>query len=484
MLDFVQNNIFISLLIINYVIAIGTAFFIILNNRNPITTVSYILSLIVLPFVGLLIYFFFGQEYRKDKMFKRRNVFNNKKVKEWEKKLLVGEQKLDQYEDRFLDNQVNIVKLLQNNQKKPLTFGNDVEILLNGEKKFESLFKDIEQAKDYIHLEYYIFNSDKVGLQLIDILCKKAQEGIHIRVIYDYVGSALSGKQEKRMQSAGIEIFPFMPVWFPNLTRKLNYRDHRKIVIIDGTLGYVGGINVSDDYVNPCKKGYWRDTHLRIKGNAIKSLQSHFLLNWNFVSNQEIEITDSFFPKMENCGEIAVQIAASGPDSNWPHIMEAIFTAINSADKSIHITTPYFIPNDQILTALKTASRRGVEVKLLLPKKGDSWAAKYATNSYILDVLESDIEVYHYCKGMIHAKTMVIDGEFSSVGTSNMDYRSFEINFEINALIYNKEFSQKMIAIFNDDIEDCEQINIDEWKERGLVKRLKESFCRLWAPLL
>ncbi|MGO2357314.1 phospholipase D-like domain-containing protein [Mesonia sp.] len=187
---------------------------------------------------------------------------------------------------------------------------------------------------------------------------------------------------------------------------------------------------------------------------------------------------------MENCGEIAVQIAASGPDSNWPHIMEAIFTAINSADKSIHITTPYFIPNDQILTALKTASRRGVEVKLLLPKKGDSWAAKYATNSYILDVLESDIEVYHYCKGMIHAKTMVIDGEFSSVGTSNMDYRSFEINFEINALIYNKEFSQKMIAIFNDDIEDCEQINIDEWKERGLVKRLKESFCRLWAPLL
>ncbi|MGO2357315.1 phospholipase D-like domain-containing protein [Mesonia sp.] len=283
MLDFVQNHIFISLLIINYVIAIGTAFFIILNNRNPITTVSYILSLIVLPFVGLLIYFFFGQEYRKDKMFKRRKVFNNKKVKEWEKKLLVGEQKLDQYEDRFLDNQVNIVKLLQNNQKKPLTFGNDVEILLNGEKKFESLFKDIEQAKDYIHLEYYIFNSDKVGLQLIDILCKKAQEGIHIRVIYDYVGSALSGKQEKRMQSAGIEIFPFMPVWFPNLTRKLNYRDHRKIVIIDGTLGYVGGINVSDDYVNPCKKGYWRDTHLRIKGNAIKSLQSHFLLNWNFV---------------------------------------------------------------------------------------------------------------------------------------------------------------------------------------------------------
>lgn len=484
MLDFVQSHIFISLLIINYVIAIGTAFFIILNNRNPVTTVSYILSLIVLPFVGLLIYFFFGQEYRKDKMFKRRKVFNDKRVKKWEKKLLVGEQKLDQYEDSFLSNHVNIVKLLQNTQKKPLTFGNDVKILLNGEKKFESLFEDIKLAKDHIHLEYYVFNSDNIGLQLIDILCKKAQEGVRVRVIYDYVGSDLSGKQEKRMQSCGIEVFPFMPVWFPNLTRKLNYRDHRKIVVIDGTLGYVGGVNVSDDYVNPCKKGYWRDTHLRIEGNAIKSLQSHFLLNWNFVSGQEIKIIDPFFPEMENSGEVAVQIAASGPDSSWPHIMEAIFTAINCANKSIHITTPYFIPNDQILTALKTASRRGVDVKLLIPKEGDSWAAKYATNSYILDILESGIEVYHYCKGMIHAKTMVVDEEFSTVGTSNMDYRSFEINFEVNALIYNKEISQQMISTFNKDIEDCEQVDIDTWKERGLVMRLKESFCRLWAPLL
>jgi cardiolipin synthase len=484
MIDFVQNNVFFTLLIINYVIAIGTAFFIILNNRNPVTTVSYILSLIVLPFVGLLIYFFFGQEYRKDKMFKRRKVFNDEKVKQWEEKLLLGEQELDKYEDKFLDNQVNIVKLLQHNQKKPLTFGNDVKVLINGEKKFESLFKDLKKAKDHIHLEYYILNSDKIGLQLIDILCKKAQEGIYVRVIYDYVGSDLSGKQVKRMQSCGIEIFPFMPVWFPNLTRKLNYRDHRKIVIIDGTLGYVGGVNVSDDYVNPCEKGYWRDTHLRIEGNAIKSLQSHFLLNWNFVSKQEIKIIDPFFPQMDNCGEVAVQIAASGPDSSWPHIMEAIFTAINSAKESIYITTPYFIPNEQILTALKTASRRGVEVKVLVPKEGDSWAAKYATNSYVLDILESGIQVYHYCKGMVHAKTMVVDGEFTTVGTSNMDYRSFEINFEVNALVYNREISQQLIHMFNDDVEHCDKVSLENWKKRDFSEKLKESFCRLWAPLL
>ncbi|MDR6300771.1 cardiolipin synthase [Mesonia maritima] len=484
MIDFIQQNILFSLLIVNYIIAIGTALFIILNNRNPVTTVSYILALVVLPFIGLLIYFFFGQEYRKDKMFKRKKVFDNKTVKKWENKLLLNKFRLENYEDDFLGNKVNIVKLLQNNQKKPLTFGNDVKILINGEKKFESLFEDLKKAKHHIHLEYYILNYDKIGSELINILCEKAKEGVKVRVNYDYVGSQLSGEGVKKMKACGIESFPFMPVWFPNLTRKLNYRDHRKIVIIDGKVGYVGGVNVCDEYVNPNNTGYWRDTHLRIEGNAVKSLQSHFLLNWNFVSEQEIEIIDEFFPQLDDCGEVPVQISASGPDSDYPHIMEAIFTAINGAEKYINITTPYFIPNDQILTALKTASRRGVKIKILVPKTGDSWAAKYATNSYILDLLESGIEVYHYCKGMVHAKTMVIDDIFSTVGTSNMDYRSFEINFEINALVYNKDFSKKMVQIFEEDIEHCDKVKMEDWLNRPLNERLKESFSRLWAPLL
>ncbi|WP_121665709.1 cardiolipin synthase [Mesonia aquimarina] len=484
MIDFIQNNWLFSLLILNYIIALGTAIFIILNNRNPVTTVSYILALIVLPFIGLLVYYFFGQEYRKDKMFKRKKVFDDKTVKRWENKLLLDEYKLENYEHKFLGNKVNIVKLLQNNQKKPLIFHNDVQILINGEKKFEALFEDLRNAKKHIHLEYYILNYDKIGAQLIDILCDKAKEGVEIRVNYDYVGSQLSGEGVKKMKACGIESYPFMPVWFPNLTRKLNYRDHRKIVIIDGKIGYVGGVNVCDEYVNPNNTGYWRDTHLRIEGNAVKSLQSHFLLNWNFVSDQEIKITDDFFPSIEKCGEIPVQISASGPDSDYPHIMEAIFTAINGAEKYIKITTPYFIPNEQILTALKTASRRGVKVSILVPKEGDSWAAKYATNSYIVELLESGIEVYHYCKGMVHAKTIVIDDIFTTVGTSNMDYRSFEINFEINALVYNESFAQEMTKIFNDDIAHCDQVDYQEWINRPITNRLKESFSRLWAPLL
>ncbi|PZD77900.1 cardiolipin synthase [Mesonia sp. K7] len=484
MLEYLKANWFQSLMILNYIIAFITAIFIILHNRNPTTTLSYILSLVLLPFVGLLIYFFFGQEYRKDKMFQRKKVFDSQIIKKWERKLLIPEEKLDEYEAAFLDANVNVVKILQNNQKKPLMFGNDIKILLNGDEKFEALFEDIKNAKKHIHLEYYILKFEKIGEKLIDLLCEKAKEGVKVRIIYDYVGSQIKKKGRQKLEQHGIEIYAFMQVWFPNLTRKLNYRDHRKIVIIDGEIGYVGGINICDEYVNSINNHFWRDTHLRIRGNTVKSLQSHFLLMWNFVSEQEIEIIDEFFPEMENCGEVAAQVAVSGPDSNYPHIMQAIFTAITTAEESILITTPYFIPNEEIYTALITAARRGVEVKIIIPKENDSWAAKYASTSYIESLLEAGIQFYFYTKGMVHAKTMVIDNDLSIVGTSNMDYRSFEINFEVIVLVYNKSVSQQMIQIFEDDIKDCEEVVYKQWIERPLSKKLKESFCRLWAPLL
>ncbi|HET8886057.1 MAG TPA: cardiolipin synthase [Salinimicrobium sp.] len=482
---FLKDNFWLLLLIINYVIAMFTAGFIVMNNRNPVKTLSFVLALIVLPFISILIYYFFGQEYRKTKIFKRKHIFDHEKIKKWEKKLLLSETELDKIERNFLDEKIKLVKLLQNNQNSPLTFRNEVEILLNGEKKFEMLRKDILNAKDHIHLEYYILNDDTIGSELIEMLCKKCQEGVSVRVSYDYVGSILTSKTVKKMKSMGIEVFPFMPVWFPNLTRKLNYRDHRKIVIIDGLIGYVGGINISEYYVNPNKfEVFWRDTHLKITGHAVKTLQTQFLLNWDFVSAKKNEIQDNFFPKVDIKSTTAVQIAASGPDTDWANIMEAIFTAITTAEDFVYLTTPYFIPNDEILTALVLAARSGVEVKLIIPKNGDSWAAKYATNSYIEELLESGVQVYHYCKGMIHAKTMVVDNIFSTVGTSNMDNRSFNINFEINALIFNKEISRQMVEIFEADIKDCDAIDLDEWKERSFFEKVKESFCRLWAPLL
>lgn len=485
MIDYLLNHIWIILLAVNYLIVLILAAFIIGSNRNPVSALSYILAMLLLPFLGLIVYYFFGREYRKEKMFRRKGVLDNRKVKQWEKKLLLSEEKLEEYEQKFLDDRVKLVKLLQHNQRKPLTFKNEVEVLVNGESKFDRLFQDLEVAKNHIHLEYYIFNSDEIGRKVMNKLCEKAEQNIQVRVSYDYVASNLKQKDIKRMKKAGIEIFPFMPVRFPNLTRKLNYRDHRKIIVIDGEIGYVGGVNISDEYVNPTKTGiFWRDTHLRLRGNAVKSLQTHFLLNWNFVSNNEIEIKDEFFPKLDNKIGKAVQIAASGPDSDYPNILEAIFMAINSAEKYIYIATPYFIPNDLIITSLKTAARSGVEVKLLIPQKSDSKLVKYASDSYIEDLLESDVQVFQYCKGMLHEKTIVIDGMFSMIGTANMDYRSFEINFEIVAMIYSEEVAEEMVNIFNKDIQECVRLHLEEWSKRPAFVKWKESFLRLWAPML
>ncbi|WP_183475442.1 cardiolipin synthase [Mesonia hippocampi] len=484
MLDFIQHNLWPILLGLNYLTAFVVALFIISNNRNPIRTISYILVLITFPFVGLIVYYFFGTEYRKSKMFQRKMVFSSPTIKKWEERLKLSTLQLEKLTENLLENKIKIVKLVQRNQYKPLVLDNEVKILINGEEKFKSLYQDLCNAKKHIHLEYYIIKDDTTGLAFIDIICQKAKQGIQVRLSYDDVGSKLSRKTKQKLSAAGVEHYPFMPVLFSRLTRKLNYRDHRKIAIIDGEIGYLGGINISDNYANLENKTYWRDTHIKVSGDVVKLLQSQFLLNWNFVSKTEIQITDDFFPEIEKQGNIPVQLVASGPDSSFPHIMEALFTAINTATKQIVITTPYFIPNEQILTALTTASRRGVEVQVLIPKQGDTWTATYATNSYIEQLLRSGVKVFRYTKGMIHAKVMLVDDNFSSIGTSNMDYRSFEINFEINALIYHKETTAKMYEIYHKDLQDAEMLTLAAWRQRSRTKKIKESFSRLWAPLL
>lgn len=485
MLDFIEENVWISLLVINYIIAIGTAGFIVLNNRNPTKTLSFILALLALPFIGIFIYYFFGQEYRKSKIFKREDIYSHKRIKEWEQKFLFEEAQVKEIKDPIVAKKSKLINLLQNNQKAALTFRNNVTILHNAENKFKSLFQDLRNAKNHIHLEYYILDDDVIGNKVMDILCQKSREGIAVKVIYDYVGSQMTRKGVEKMKAAGVEVYAFMPVWFPNLTRRLNYRDHRKIVIIDGIIGYIGGVNICDLYVNrEDSEFFWRDTHSRIEGHAVKSMQTQFLYNWDFLTYDKVDIREDYFPKVEIEENVAVQIASSGPDTDFANIMEAVLLAINTAEDYVYITTPYFVPNDEILTALCTTSRSGVDVKLIIPYTGDSWAAKYATNSYIQQMLESGIEVYHYCKGMVHSKTMVVDGVFSTVGTCNMDNRSFLLNFEINALFYNEEISKELEETFLKDLEDCSPNNLEEWRERSAFKKVKESVCRLWAPLL
>lgn len=486
MLEFIRDHLWSVLIVLNYAIAISVALLILFKNLNPTKTLSYIIVLVFLPFLGVAIYYFFGQEYRKDKIFNRKYIYNKKRIREINEELKLDSSQKEKLKE-VLDEKVKLVKLLYYNENSPLTFHNNLKLLINGEEKFKSLLDDLKRAKDHIHLEYYILKDDVTGTQVLDILCEKAESGIEVRVSYDGVGSSISSKMLKKMKQSGVKNYAFMPVFFPRFASKMNYRNHRKIVIIDGVVGYVGGMNISDNYINAVEgknKPFWRDTHLRLEGEAVRSLQIHFLMNWDFVSNEKFKITKNYFPDIDIENEIPVQIAASGPDTDWANIMEVIFTAIVTAEDYVYITTPYFIPNDEIISALQVASKSGVDVKLLIPKRSDSSTAKYATDSYLECLLEAGVEVYRYTKGFVHAKTIVVDDLFSTIGSSNIDYRSFGINFEINALIYNKKESEQLREIFLQDLKDSEKITLSQWEKRPRIEVMKESFCRLWSPLL
>ena len=482
-MEFVRNHIWQILIVLNYVIALSAVVTILLKKLNPTKALSYIIGLLALPFLGLIVYYLFGQEYRKVKIFSRKHVLNQSIVKKIQDQLELNTKEISAV-DELLDQKSKLIPLLYNSEKSKLTLNNDVTLIKNGDDKFNLLFKDIKEAKHHIHLEYFIIKDDTIGTELLNLLCEKAKEGLEIRIVIDDVGSSITSKMKRQLKDCGIEMYSFMPVLFSRFTGQMNYRDHRKIIVIDGKIGYVGGINVSDNYVNANNKRYWRDTHVRIVGEAVKPLQILFFTTWDFVSKSELNISKIYFPEHTCKENVPLQIAASGPDTDWSNIMEAIFVAITNAEDHIYITTPYFIPNSEILTALQVVARSNITVKIIVPKTSDSWIAEYATNSYLGMLMEAGVEVYRYTKGFIHAKTMVVDGVFSTVGTTNMDYRSFNINFEVNALIYNKKISKQLTEFFKEDLKDCEKLELETWKARSKRTKIIEAIARLMAPLL
>lgn len=485
MLDFFKNNIWYALFIVNYILAISAVITIFFKRINPTKTLSYIIVLVFFPFVGLLIYYLFGQEYRKNKIFKKKRVLNERVVQSIDDELELNREEVKQVQ-AFLEDKIKLVKLLRTNDNEPLSLNNKVEIFKSGDDKFEALLKDIKRAEHHIHLEYYIVKDGKIGLKVLNALCEKAKAGLQVRLIYDDVGSKISRSMKRKLTHAGVRHRAFMPVFFSKFTGKMNYRNHRKIAVIDGVIGYVGGVNISDEYVNQYRdKGYWRDTHSRIYGEAVKSLQVHFLSAWDFVSNENIASYKPLFPKVEDFKEkVAIQIAASGPDTDWANIMEVIFTAILTAQKYVYITTPYFVPNSEMLTAIQIAAKSGVDVRLIIPKKSDSWIVKHASNSYLKALLDAGVKIYKYHEGFIHAKTMVIDDVFCTIGTSNMDYRSFNINFEINSFMYDSVQSEILKSHFFEDLTQSTLIEYETFLNRSKFEKFKESYARLWSPLI
>ena len=462
-----------------------TVLLVILENRDPVKTVSWIMVIMLVPLFGIGFYVVFGQNYRKQKIFSRKGLKDLVRITNQSQKQLDDLDDIKSLENEKIREKSKIMMLLLRNSRAILTEWNKVEILNNGQETFDAMLEAIRQAREHIHMEFYRWESDQIGQVFRDALVLKAREGIKIRVIFDDVGSWKIGKKYiASMREAGIEVYAFMPVKFPFLTSKVNFRNHRKITVIDGKIGFVGGLNLADKYIHGTKKlGGWYDTHLRIEGQAVRSLQTIFSMDYYFVSQSLLGNHSQYFPDHRPNEKRLVQITACGPDSDWASIMQAYMAAITSATDYIYICTPYFSPNEAILTALCTMALSGVEVKILLPAQSDSTVAYWNSLSYVSEVMEAGIEVFLFKKGFNHSKLLLVDGIFSSVGTANFDNRSFDLNFEVNALIYNEDLTGQLVTLFNDYLKDSRRIRATAWKKRPRKQKVKESLSRILGPL-
>jgi cardiolipin synthase len=453
--------------------------------RSVSKTFAYLLVVILIPGVGIIIYFAVGANYRKNKLYSKKIVRDKKLLAEIREKIIHESEKALDTGEAEVKSHRKLARMLLNDDS-PLTGNNEVKLLINGEQKFPEVIKALQAARHHIHIEYYIFEDDNIGNQIKDILIQKASEGVQVRFIYDDFGSrSIRSKFVDDLKAGGVEAYPFYKIWFIALSNRTNYRDHRKIIVIDGCTAFVGGINVSDRYINNNPKQlFWRDTHVMIKGPGTYYLQYLFICDWNFCAGQKLKIQPGYFCSEKTKGKAIVQIAASGPDSDTPTIMYSLLETIGMAQNELLITSPYFIPGEPIIDALCVAALSGVKVKLLVPYKSDSWLVNAAARSYYREILDAGAEIYLYKKGFVHAKTMIADGQLAIIGTANMDHRSFELNFEVNSMIYDTAIAKQLSDAFENDLNDAVMINPKTWARRTLFRQLPEKLCRLLSPLL
>ena len=459
---------------------------IIYETRSATKTMAYLLLAVFIPVAGIVFYLLFGVNFWKTKAYSKKSDEDEKLLEHLKKEMKIYGTETVLPPELPAENR-ELAVMLQKVLSSPLTRRNKLKLLINGEEKFPEVLEAIRNAKQHIHIQYYIFAQDNIGEQIEELLIKKATEGVRVRFIYDDFGSPNIKKSiEDRMRKAGIEIYPFQKVMFYLLANRLNYRNHRKTLIIDGQTAFTGGINVCDKYINNgTQKLFWRDTHLRIDGPCVFYLQYLFLTDWKFCCNEELELDEFQFPAPAAHKEDSfLQVAASGPESKQPSVLFSLLQSIFLAKKEILITTPYFIPGDSILEALKIAALSGLSVKLLVPGKCDSKLVNAASKSYYEDLLCAGVEVYLYKKGFVHAKTLVADSNLSIIGTANMDYRSFELNFETNVLLYDRPFAEELRSVFYKDLEEAEKIDKEEWCKRSAAEQLPERLARLFSHVM
>lgn len=457
-----------------------------LERKNPTATLAWLFFMTSLPGIGFLFFLLLSQNISKRKIFKytseERELYTPF-LKEQGKSFVKGTFK---FKDPALAAYSDMILFHNRLSESFYSQNNDITIFTNGVLKFDDLLKEMDKAKHHIHILYYILKNDDLGRKFLSLIEKKAREGIEIRLLLDHVGArSLTKHQLLELKNSGCEVAFFFPSKLKYFNFKANYRNHRKIVVIDGNIGYVGGINIGDEYLGLKKRfGFWRDTHLKIIGDSVISLQLRFFLDWRHASKKALEISTKYVKESTSKGQSGVQIVASGPDGIYEQIKQGYIKMITTAKKYIYLQTPYFIPDDSISEALKIAAASGVDVRLMIPSIPDHLFVHWATYSHISELLPYGVKVYSYNNGFLHAKSIVVDDIISSVGTCNFDIRSFKLNFEVNAFIYDQITSRKLREIFEFDLNYCSQITLEAYKNRSRMIKIKETISRLFSPIL
>lgn len=473
------------LLLVLIVFILQMAAVLLLEFRNPSKTVAWMFILFCLPLLGFVIYFFVAQDYQKRLKIRQKGsrLFREMKEHFWDRAAVVL-RKEDMNNPGFHHHD-RLFNLLKHLSESPITGCNETRVLTDGKETYDAMLKAMEEAKDHIHVEFYIFRNDRIGTKFQDVMIRKAKEGVKVRLVCDGLGSyKLKKAFIRRFKESGVQFYFFLPAMVSMFSRRINYRNHRKIVVVDGTVGFLGGINVGDDYLGEYPDmGYWRDTHLQVEGDAVYFLQSVFLHDWRLASGEAIS-NPSLYPEHHCTGKEQVQILSSGPDTSWNAIHEMCFGAISVAKERIWITSPYFIPDEGLYEALKTAAVSGVDVRIIIPDHADSRLVKLASLSYVEELLAAGVSFYEYEKGFIHAKVLIVDELLASVGTANMDMRSFFCNFELTAVMFDEQPIHRLVSDFKEDLNHSRAIELETFHARGRWQKAAEILCRMLSPLL
>ena len=463
---------------IYFILVASMVFIVLLENRQPEKTIAWVVAIVLLPVAGPIAFIFFGQTI------KRTRYINRHRYIQINASMLQRDLRNKQL--KLPKKYAQLIELNENDSWAFLADNNQVELLTNGKDFLQALLRSIYGAQHHIHIETYIIEDDAVGRLVRDALIDKAKEGISVRLIYDDVGCwNVSDRFFRTMTDAGIEVVPFMPVRFPSLSHKINYRNHRKIIVIDGSVGFIGGMNLALRYVST-RINEWRDMQLLVRGNAVGRLQRIFLVDWQFLREEEKEIAmEELFasPQLVSQNSALMQIVSSYPVSAYPEIMFALCHAISQATRYVYVQTPYFMPTEPVMQALQIAALAGIDVRVMIPMKPDGIMLRWANDSYVEDLLKAGVKVYMMTYGFLHSKTMVIDDDWCSVGSANMDFRSFNNNFEANALIYDEACAKKVRKVFENDMTHCNEIELEEWNKRPMRRKIQESLTRLFSPL-